>query len=86
MHADRGRQVIDLVDVADQSAHERLVGHGAGHEREIEMIAYGGKVFDRAGRFVVDYRDAIVAGEQRLGQVAADEAGAAGDESVLHGL
>ena len=47
------------------------------------MVAHGGQILDRAGRFVVDDRHAIVAGQQGFGQMAADESRSAGDQSSV---
>ena len=47
---------------------------------EPRMRLQVGDVVDRAGRQVVEHVDLVAALEQRLGQVRADEAGAAGDQ------
>ena len=48
------------------------------------MVSHVGEVFHRAGRFVIDDRDAIAAGQQCLDQMAADESRSAGNEAMLH--
>ncbi len=49
---------------------------------EVRMRLEMGDVVDRAGRQVVEDEDLVAALEQRLGQVGADEAGAAGDQNT----
>ena len=85
LHADGGRQVIDFVGVGHQPGDQLLVGHGPFAVAEPGMVQDGGQVIDRAGRFVVDDRHPIAAGQQRLDEMAADEAGPAGYDTIFHG-
>ena len=85
LHADGGRQVIDFVGVGHQSADQLLVGHGPFGVAEPGMVQDGGQIVDRAGGFIVDHRHPIAACQQRFDQVAADEAGPAGNNTVFHG-
>ena len=84
LDADGRRQVIDFVDVGHQAAHERLVGGRTADVGELEMAAHGSQVFRRAGRLVVQHGHVVIAGQQGFGQMAADKARPAGDQSMLH--
>ena len=87
LDADRRRQVEHHVGGIDQFGGERLVEHGVDHVAELRLRLQMDDVVDRAGGEVVDHLDAMAGSEQRLGQMGADEAGAAGDEHTLgHGF
>ena len=86
LHAHRRGQVIHLVHLGHQPPHQGTVGHRTLDVAKLRVAEHGGQVGHRAGRFVVHHRDAMAAGQQRLGQMAADETCAAGDQNVLHGV
>ena len=67
--------------VPDDLAHQRLVGDLALHQRG--LLAHERAV---AGRKIVEDHDRLAAVEQRVGHVAADIAGAAGDQNAHDGL
>src|SRR5215471_5074416 len=48
------------------------------------MIANRGKVFEAAGRFIVDDQDFVAAGQQRFAQIGADKTRAASNQNVSH--
>jgi hypothetical protein len=49
------------------------------------MVQDGSQIIDRAGRFVVDDRHPIAAGQKRLDEMAADETGPARYDTIFHG-
>jgi hypothetical protein len=67
-------------------------------ERGVDELRVGDRALDHRqalvrreavaprGRVVVDHDDLVAVGEQPVGQVGADEAGAAGDQDLGHAL
>ena len=85
LHSHRRREMKNLVGLGRQFPDQRPVGDAAFDVAESRMVDHGGQIGDRAGRFVVHDRHAVAAGQEGLGQVAADKARPAGDENALHG-
>ena len=84
LHSHRRREMKNLVGLGRQFPDQRPVGDAAFDVAESRMVDHGGQIGDRAGRFVVHDRHAVAAGQEGLGQVAADKACPAGDENVSH--
>jgi hypothetical protein len=76
----RGRagQVIDLVDFDIERE-----GDVVAHQLEIRVVEEMGDVVLGAGEEVVETDDVVAFGEQTLAEMAAEEAGAAGDEDAF---
>src|SRR5205823_14043769 len=79
------------VGVGGQVEAEVVPGHGAGQARQVEQVALDQPVAGPAalrqegalaGREVVVDGHLVAVGQQAVDQVAADEAGAAGDEGT----
>ena len=86
-HADRRRQVIDLADAVEQRcgpAPHRRPSRGRASAADDSRTA--ARLSQPAGRFVIDDRDPVAAGQQRLGQMRADESRAAGDQDICHSV
>ena len=83
-HGGQGRLVEDAIDAFDRC------GDGRGVEdvalEELDAVAEAVQVREPARAEVVEDADAIAAGHQCLGDVGADEAGAAGNEEGSHGI
>jgi hypothetical protein len=78
--------VEDDVALGHEEVDGGLVGDGAADELEAGALAEGGDVVEAAGGEVVEDGDAGAGlAEEALGEVGADEAGAAGDAAVLGG-
>ena len=81
-HADGGGEVVDDVALVDELADDRPGEHRVDDEVEARVLAQVGDVVDAAGREVVEREDLPALLEQRLAEVRADEAGAAGHERL----
>ena len=81
--ADHRRLVADVIDAAQRAGHGRAVAHVALDElgRRIEVVRAGGV---GGGMQPVEDPHVVAAREQRVDDVRADEAGAAGDEHAAH--
>ena len=64
----------------DQPIHDAVVANRFVDELEVGMIDQVGNVVQAAGRQIVDDDDVLALRQQRLGQMTADEARAAGNE------
>ena len=84
LDADGGGQVHDDVRAIDELGEHRFVGDGVDRVVKFGVRLEMGDVVDRPGREVVEGVDLVAAREERLGQVRADEARAAGYEDA-HG-
>ena len=78
-HADRRGEVVDDVALVDELVDDRPVQHRVDDEVEVRAVAEMLDVVERSGREVVEHPDLVAFVEQQLGEVRADEAGAAGD-------
>ena len=76
--------MVDLVAAVDQLGHQLNIGAGVDDVVEAVVGLEVADVVDASRRQIVDDEDFVAAPEQLLGQVGADEAGAAGDE-ITHG-
>ena len=74
-------QVVDLVDLDIQRK-----GDVVAHELEAGVVEQVGDVVLGAGEEVVDAEHVVALGQQAVAQVAAQKAGAAGDEDALGGV
>jgi hypothetical protein len=81
-HAHGRRQVDDDVALVHELVHDRGREDGIDHEVEVPPFAELGDVGRVGGREVVEAEDLVAAREQGLAQVAADEAGPAGDQGL----
>ena len=78
--AHRGGQVVHDVALVHELADDRVVQDRVDDEVVVRSVAQVRDVALRAGREVVERVDLPAVGEQQLGEVGADEPGAAGDE------
>ena len=79
--ADLGGEVDHLVHAGEGAAHQRFVAHVADHQFHvgIELVRPAAPAMDLLDQAVEDAH-VVAFGEQGAGDVAADEAGAAGDQ------
>jgi len=84
LHADRGRQMHDDVAAVDQLGKHRLVRNRVDRVMETGVTLQVNDVVDRSRRQIVEDEHFVAAFEQRLGQMASDEARAARDENPHH--
>jgi hypothetical protein len=82
LYADRSRQVKNQAALADQAVHDNLIRDGFDGEVEAGIPGQVSDVLEAPGGEVVDNGDPVATFEQSLGQVAADETGATGDEDL----
>ena len=80
-HADGSGQVVDDVAPVHELADDGLREHGVDDEVEALAVAELGDVRLVARREVVEGKDLQAFVEEELGEVRADEAGTAGDQS-----
>jgi hypothetical protein len=83
---DSGRQVIDLSDPLGYAANKSRVADRAADDGQPLVAGNRGQVGSPPGRFVIDHRDRVAAGQEGLGQVRTNESGAAGYEDLVHKL
>ncbi len=79
LDADRSREVHDHVGAVDELGEHRFVGDAVDRVSEFGMRFEMGDVVNRPGREIVEGMDLVAAREERLGEMGAHEAGAAGD-------
>jgi hypothetical protein len=79
--AGRAGQVVDLVHLDIQRE-----GDVVAHQLEARVVEQVGDVGLGAGEEVVGTEHVVALGQQAVAQVAAQEAGAAGDEDALGGV
>jgi hypothetical protein len=87
--ADRGRQVDDRVDRAalgQRPAHRQRVAHVAAHQLDLgsEVGRAPLRLAVDLGQQAVEDPDPVPPLQQEVGEVRADEAGAAGDQDPPH--
>src|SRR5581483_8943691 len=80
--ADRSGEVVHDVAAVNELVHDGRLHDRFDHEVEAGALAQMGHVPLRAGREVVEDEDLLALVEEKLGEVGADEAGAARDESA----
>src|SRR5206468_3456357 len=80
--ADRGREVVDDVDLVDELVDDRGVEDRVDDEVEVLPRRKVRDVVDRPRREIVERPDLPAVLEQQLREVRADEPGAAGDEGL----
>ena len=80
LDADGRGQMKDDVAAIDHLGQQRLVGHRVDDVRESRMVFQVRDVVDRAGREVVEDEHLVAVGQQPLGEMRSDEAGAAGNQ------
>jgi hypothetical protein len=80
LHADRRRQVVDQIAFADQPVQHLFVENGVDGEVVAGVLSQALDVLETTGREVVDDDDVVAATEEGVGQMSADEAGAARDQ------
>jgi hypothetical protein len=74
----RAGQVVDLVDLDIERK-----GHVVAHQLEVRAFQQMGDVVLGPGEEVVETNHVVAFGEQTLAEVAAEEAGAAGNEDTF---
>jgi len=79
-----GRHVVDRVDSADRFGQCQLVGDRGCDDSQLRMILNRSQIDGSTGREVVENGDLMTLDEKTFGQMAADETGAAGDETMRH--
>src|SRR4029079_10128211 len=85
-HAGLGGEVEAGVGLVDETL-QTAAGESDGNELEAGPVAGAAEVGELVGAIVVvveavDAEDGVAVGEQRLGELRSDEAGAAGDEAA----
>ena len=80
LHAHRGGEVQDVVGVAHELVHDELVAGRALDERDAAVGAQVLDVDQAPGAEIVQHGHLVAKRGQRVAQVRADEARAAGDE------
>src|SRR6266446_5069689 len=71
----------EMPDVIHRDIQKDKFGDVLLNEFEIRVAAQVRYVIDRAGDKVIDANDFVAAGEQQVGEVRAEEAGGAGDDT-----
>jgi len=84
-HADRGREVVDDVAAMHELVHDRRLEHRVDDEMEVAPVAQMRDVSLGPGGEIVEDEHLHAPVEEQLGEVGADEAGPARDESAAQG-
>ena len=71
--------MINAVRATDRFSHQAVIFNGSFDVFQVLVVDDGGQIFSLPRRKIIDDQDLVPPGQQRLGQVRADESGTAGD-------